>query len=372
MAIFTKRIDANLLSVTDHYNSHKSPVWEAYENSGSFTVSTEWQDGWGDWYGGIGNGSFRFPNITIPKNAIINSAKLTFVDNTGSSISRTLNYKITGIAEDNTSAFTVSPISTGRTRSHTSAAVDWDFTFTPSIGTVRDTPDIKTVIQEIVNRAGWASGNALGLYVYDDGTTPGTFTYYDYRYYHSYPATAPLLTIDWLTPINTYAITKSLKYTHKTTMPALTKSLQYGIYSPPVNPVAFSGLKVSKPGYNVLNESDPRHLNFTSDYNTLKYFTSGNIAMNVAYNANLLYTKTAYIEHNLGYFPFSIVYGKSDMMAEYQPLGRFQAGSGAYYSLYYYVTTSRLYVVASGWTGSAPCNYNVSFNYKLFKNNLGL
>lgn len=62
------------------------------------------------------------------------------------------------------------------------------------------TPDIASIIQEIVNRSGWASGNALVIFIDDNGTTingGGDFSTYDEN-----PAYAAELTIDY-TPSNT-------------------------------------------------------------------------------------------------------------------------------------------------------------------------
>jgi hypothetical protein len=47
--------------------------------------------------------------------------------------------------------------------------VDWD----PGVwssGGWYESPDLQDVIQEIVNRSGWASGNALVLLLADDGS----------------------------------------------------------------------------------------------------------------------------------------------------------------------------------------------------------
>ncbi len=55
-------------------------------------------------------------------------------------------------------------------------------------------PDISTVVQEIINRAGWVSGNFLNLFWTDQGSTPAGAT----RNIASFDLTpAPVLTIDF-------------------------------------------------------------------------------------------------------------------------------------------------------------------------------
>ena len=402
MATFTKRIDSAINGLTDRYNSHWSPNWQvsnpSYGESGFLGVFTEWEDEWGDWYGGLYNKSYRFTGVTIPQGATITSAKITFTDST-TGTERALNFKIIGVDEDNTAEFTTSPISDARTRTHTSASVDWDATFTPSAGTTRDTSDIKTIIQEIVNRGGWSSGNAIGIYLYDDGTTEEE--YYDYKYWYSYNDDAPLLTIVYettsssaspsasasATPSESFSPSLSPSITPSAS-PSLSPSISVSLspsasislspstsVSPSPSPQPpFFGLKIAKPGFDVLTETDPNKLIFSSDYNTLKYYKSGTITHSVSEADNTLYRTKSYYTHNLNFYPYFEVYCKDDLMSGWQPVGKFEAGAGAYRSFYAFVTKTRLYVVAAGYTGigGAGESYDVVFKYKIFRNNLGL
>lgn len=133
-------------------------------------------------------------------------------------------------------------------------------------------------------------------------------------------------------------------------------------------------IAIAKSTVNVLTETDPNNLIFSSDYNTLKYYTSGTITLSVTADPfEFEYIRRTYITHDLGYYPFYVVYMKdNDIMSNYQPVGREQIGSGAIRSFYAYVTSTRLYVVAFGNAGSGGESYSVDFKYKLFKNNLGL
>ncbi len=105
----------------------------------------------------------RFRGLKIPQGATVQSASLQFeIDETPSSQNITLN--IYGQAHDDAPPFTVSSGDiSGRTK--TSASVTWAITVTPGVNQKLDSPDITAIIQEIVNRPGWASGNDLVIII---------------------------------------------------------------------------------------------------------------------------------------------------------------------------------------------------------------
>lgn len=309
--------------------------------------------------------ALRFSNVTIPAGSVINSATIQFTTPSFGDGNNGLKSKVYGIAEDNTATFSSDP--TGRTQ--TSSNIEWDQNSVVGNSTYTS-PDISSVVQEVINRAGWASGNALGFLIVDGGSANNNTHLVDD--YHWDTTKAALLTVTYTIPSGAN-ITKTLKYTIKTTPPAITKLLRYFIPDQEKNLVPFRGLKVAKPGHNVLKTKDPNNLIFSSDYNTLKYFQNGQIALNVNEPVTTLYTVKTNIAHNLGYFPFAIVYAQDNIMANPQPLGRFQLGSGAYRQFYYYMTTTNIYFVATGYTGTiSGDSYTVNFYYKVFSNNLGL
>ncbi|MDE2025148.1 MAG: hypothetical protein KGJ07_01510, partial [Patescibacteria group bacterium] len=184
-------------------------------------------------------------------------------------------------------------------------------------------------------------------------------------------AKAPLLTITYHVPA--HLITKTLTYRIKLTPPALTKLLRYTVLDQELTPVAFRGLKVAKPGHNVLNTKNPNNLNFSTDYNTLKYYLSG--VLSIAVNESLLantYSKTVTLTHGLGFYPVCLAYVQDDRMANPQPMGRFQAGSGASRSFYYTISKTQITFMVNGFWLTTPDTYTVYFYYKVFKNNIGL
>ena len=103
----------------------------------------------------------RFAGLSIPQGATIQSAYIQFQCNTKTTAAASL--MIEGQAADNpvTFARTTNNISS---RPRTTADVAW---VPPAWATVgahgpdEQTPDLSSILQELVNRAGWGSGNAM-------------------------------------------------------------------------------------------------------------------------------------------------------------------------------------------------------------------
>ncbi len=126
-------------------------------------------------------GGMRFAGVTIPQGATIDTAYFTIVADYDFTVD-TVNTRITGNDVDD--AATWSDLADYQARRGTivgganddyitSAQVDWDAIEHFAVGTPYNSPEIKTIIQEIINRASWASGNALVLWWddYDDRST---------------------------------------------------------------------------------------------------------------------------------------------------------------------------------------------------------
>jgi hypothetical protein len=139
----------------------------------------------------------RFLNVSVPKDATINTAKIQYRCSASNS-PVTCNTRIYFNATDNATAPTTIGEHTGK--AVTSAYADWTIPAWTS-GTWYDSPEIKTVIQEIVNRAGWVSGNAMMLLHKDNGSSVGAF-----RMISSYDRTGntdgPKLVIEYSTATN--------------------------------------------------------------------------------------------------------------------------------------------------------------------------
>lgn len=132
----------------------------------------------------MGSG-MRFTNITIPNGAIITEAHLTLrcsVARTG----ETVNTRISAEDVDNAPTFADDRDAFDtRWANRTAARVDWDAIPVWSTGTNYDSPDIKTVIQEIVDRPGWNSGQDIVIF-WEDFEDRSSHTAATYRQCYSY------------------------------------------------------------------------------------------------------------------------------------------------------------------------------------------
>jgi hypothetical protein len=111
----------------------------------------------------------RFTGVTVPKNAVVTGATIQFrADETQSEATNLL---IQGQAADHPSTFTTSTNNVS-SRARTSASVSWTppaWNTVGEQGAAQRTPDLKAIVQEIVNRNGWASGNAMVFIVTGTG-----------------------------------------------------------------------------------------------------------------------------------------------------------------------------------------------------------
>ncbi len=109
----------------------------------------------------------RFNNISIPRNASILNAYVEFeVDETGSDPT---SVAIQGQASDNAATFATATRNIS-SRARTTAQVSWNnIPAWTTISAKSQTPSISSIIQEIVNRPGWASGNSIVIIISGTG-----------------------------------------------------------------------------------------------------------------------------------------------------------------------------------------------------------
>lgn len=135
----------------------------------------------------------RFKNLSIPKGATVLNAYIQF--QTGLTNTTLTSLTVVGQANDNAKSFSNSRRNISM-RAKTAAAVEWSplaWTVINESGVNQRTPDISTIIQEIVNRPGWLSGNSLVLII----TGTGQRTAWSFN---GLPSGAPLLHIEYLVP----------------------------------------------------------------------------------------------------------------------------------------------------------------------------
>ena len=115
----------------------------------------------------------RFRTIDIPPGATIVNAYLQFTVVTGTLPSaNTADLTIRGEAVDNAVIFDVTASSIS-SRPKTTASVAWqppNWLTEAESGPAQMSTDISAVIQEIINRPGWSSGNSLALFITGTGS----------------------------------------------------------------------------------------------------------------------------------------------------------------------------------------------------------
>ncbi|MEO8605583.1 MAG: hypothetical protein ABI629_23645 [bacterium] len=125
-------------------------------------------DGAGDLDLGAVVSGVRFTNVVIPPGATITAAALQFTSDQSFAGNNTtpLSLDVYGEAADSAASFGGNFANlTARTR--TAASIAWNvvpWTINQA-GAAQRSPQVKTIIQEIVNRPGWHSGNALAIYL---------------------------------------------------------------------------------------------------------------------------------------------------------------------------------------------------------------
>ena len=133
----------------------------------------------------------RFPGLTIPAGATVTKAYVQFEADEVQSEATSLTVRAQ--SADNAAAFTSSTKPSTRTLG--TAAATWTpaaWTLVGEAGANQRTPDLSSVLREVVGRPGWASGNALALVI--TGTGHRTARAYDGK-----PAGAALLHVEYAT-----------------------------------------------------------------------------------------------------------------------------------------------------------------------------
>ena len=116
------------------------------------------------------DGYFNFSSVTIPQGATITNAYVKFKAAQNQSGA---NCDLTIVGNDVDNAVSPTSYTEYPLLVLTTATVAWDNVPAWSINTLYDSPDISTIIEEIVNRAGWVSGNNLALMFRDNGSSIG-------------------------------------------------------------------------------------------------------------------------------------------------------------------------------------------------------
>jgi hypothetical protein len=123
----------------------------------------------------------RFAGVTVPPGARVTAAWIQFVSriqtdaNMTESAPADTNFTIHGEAADNPTTFITTRANDITMRTKTTAMVSWSMvpmwgTMAEASGPDQRTPSLVSVVQELVDRPGWASGNAMVFIIGGMGT----------------------------------------------------------------------------------------------------------------------------------------------------------------------------------------------------------
>lgn len=122
-------------------------------------------------FGNYDSGSYEnyvlFKNVTIPQGSTIDKAIVKFTaysDYSGTTVDLDLEFGDIDDASEPSNCTDVA--NTART-----ATIDWDNVGSWSDGVEYDSPELKTILQTVINRVGWLSGNTLAFFIVDDSSS---------------------------------------------------------------------------------------------------------------------------------------------------------------------------------------------------------
>jgi hypothetical protein len=135
----------------------------------------------------------RFTGLNIPAAAVITNAYIQFTSNARKTGTNTVT--IRGEDTANASVFTTASKNVSN-RIKTAATVSWaipSWNAAGSAGTAQRTPDLKTIVQEIVNRNDYSAASALAFIITGSGTKIA-------KSYEDSASAAPLLYVEYSAP----------------------------------------------------------------------------------------------------------------------------------------------------------------------------
>ena len=143
----------------------------------------------------------RFVNITIPKGATMLTANLTLQAYAADSDAG-VNSRISAEAVDDPVTFANNAAAFDTRWANRTAQVDWDNIEAWTIGENYDSIDFKAVIQAIIDREGWASGQDIVIFWedFEDRSTQAAGRLRRVKSYEHTDNAPPTLTITWDEP----------------------------------------------------------------------------------------------------------------------------------------------------------------------------
>ncbi|MBM4027111.1 MAG: hypothetical protein FJ280_17155 [Planctomycetes bacterium] len=141
----------------------------------------------------------RFNPIPLPKGTTVTKSYLEFEMDETKGNSRPVNVIIEGQLIANAPAFTSTARDLTNRTPRTTAQVKWTVPLGLAVDAKFQSPDISSIINEILRLDGWAAGNALVLIIRDDPANPSTGLRC-VEAYEGESANAPLLRLEFFSP----------------------------------------------------------------------------------------------------------------------------------------------------------------------------
>lgn len=264
----TTKVEVRRPIPTKNFDSRIEAIWDDAEQTAGGTIRRDRMRirlGEDD---GLQTDGFRFNWLEIPQGATILNAYIQFKANGSSTGPASLTIK--GQASDNATTFLSSAYNIS-SRPTTAASVAWapnQWLSSGAQGVAQRTPNIASVIQEIVDRPGWISGNSAVIIITGTGTR-NVWSYDGDR------CGAAYLHIDWDMPENNppVAVDDSYSTAEDTPMTIATPGVLGNDTDLDSN--SLSAIKVSDPSHGTLTLNSDGSFTYTpaTDYNGTDTFT---------------------------------------------------------------------------------------------------
>ena len=122
----------------------------------------------------INASAMRFPRVTIPQGARIDVAHFIFTPDATES-GTTCNLSLTGHAADDSAQIVNDTDWHNVVDANLTIIIPWNNVGTWTVDVTEQSIDFSPVVQQIVNRTGFRSGNAMNLLVGNNGSDAGAF-----------------------------------------------------------------------------------------------------------------------------------------------------------------------------------------------------
>ena len=198
-ALFFTVVQANAqLNFTTSISSSSDDAEEKFDGSYTTATSSDLELVYDTWNSqGLQQIGLRFAQVNIPSNAVITNAYIRFTADGSSSGNVNLVIRGENVANSQTFIHGSSPGNSVSSRTTTATSVPWEITTNWSnnqSGAAQTTPNLTSIVSEIIQNNGWDYGNPLTFIITGDGEENILRRAYSYD---GSASNAPVLTIEY-------------------------------------------------------------------------------------------------------------------------------------------------------------------------------